>query len=147
MYGGVGPVLQPFSAESFPEDGLALRFWSFLRQVQNLSGAKGFKITDDAFCGGEDQKAYDDVLMDSVFGIVPKGSEHYSHRLTEVIAAGAVPVIINDDFLAPYALGDVDKWAVRVPEFTVGLMPAKLESMSNASICEMKRRGAGLMHF
>jgi len=94
----------------------------------------------DAF-GGEDPEGYHAVLRNSVFGLVPRGDEHYTFRLTEVLAAGAVPVLIDDDFVAPYGLDGLEGWAVRLWEDKVHEAPGILSRIDNASICAMKEMG------
>jgi len=97
--------------------------------------------------GGEDPEGYHGVLRNSVFGLVPRGDEHYTFRLTEVLAAGAVPVLIDDDFVAPYGLDGLEGWAVRLWEDEVHEAPGILSRLDNASICAMKRKGADIWGF
>lgn len=96
--------------------------------------------------GAEDPGGYERLLRDSVFAFVPRGDEHYTFRLTEVLAAGAVPVVIDDDYVAPFNRQDMDRWAIHLAESEVSVSPTMLELLSNETICSLKRNGSAIWH-
>lgn len=55
--------------------------------------------------------------MNSVFVLVPRGDERWTYRFSEVIGAGAIPVVIADGLSLPYEeIIDWNKAAIVVPE-------------------------------
>jgi len=36
------------------------------------------------------------------FGVVPRGDSLFTHRLMEVVSAGAIPVIVSDGWILPF---------------------------------------------
>ncbi|GKY93015.1 hypothetical protein MPSEU_000270000 [Mayamaea pseudoterrestris] len=45
---------------------------------------------------------FHEMLKKSTFGASPKGDNLYSYRFTEVLSAGAIPVVNSDDWLLPF---------------------------------------------
>lgn len=69
-----------------------------------------------------------DELLDSTFGLVPKGDERWSFRFLETVGAGAIPVIVADGLTLPFEnLVDWEQIVVRVPEADV----LKMESFKD----------------
>ncbi len=69
---------------------------------------------------------YNDVLARSKFVLCPRGMGTSSFRLFQTLAAGRVPVIISDDWVAP----DGPDWAgcsLRVEESQISTLPRFLE--------------------
>ena len=62
------------------------------------------------------------VMGCSKFVIAPRGHSVHSSRLLEAIAAGAVPVVVSDDWVLPFEhdLLDWTTMAIRIPEAHVG---------------------------
>ena len=74
---------------------------------------------------------YQSLLLNSVFGLVPAGANPMSYRLTEVLACGAIPVILSDFISLPFS--DVIHWptiAVIVPEAQLREISTKLRKIS-----------------
>lgn len=46
---------------------------------------------------------YDDIMRNSMFSGAPKGDCLWSYRFTEVMSAGAVPVVYDKDWLPPFS--------------------------------------------
>ncbi|MEY2420240.1 MAG: hypothetical protein QOI95_307 [Acidimicrobiaceae bacterium] len=67
-----------------------------------------------------------ELLFRSKFVICPRGHGVTSYRLVETLAAGRVPVIISDDWVAPSGI-DWDGCAIRVREDSLSTLPALLE--------------------
>ena len=65
---------------------------------------------------GETPWEFEDLLANTTFSLVVGGHSIFSPRLLEVLAAGAIPVIVADEWVLPYS--DVIDWeavAVQVP--------------------------------
>jgi hypothetical protein len=103
-------------------------------------------IHESAEFGDEDPLGYESLLRDSVFAYVPRGDEHYTFRLTEVLAAGAIPVVFDDDFVAPFNNDDMNTWAIQMPESYIPASPMMFDLMSNETICSLKRNGTAIWH-
>ena len=78
------------------------------------------------------QKAhYLETLLRSKFVLCPRGAGTGSIRLFETLAAGRVPVILSDDWVAP-AGPDWTACSLRVPEAEIAAIPARLEAAEAA---------------
>mmetsp|Transcript_15525 Transcript_15525/g.27577 ORF Transcript_15525/g.27577 Transcript_15525/m.27577 type:complete len:513 (+) Transcript_15525:561-2099(+) len=95
------------------------------------------------------------LLQQSLFGLVPRGHGVYSYRLTEVMLAGAVPVILSNGWVLPFSeFLEYDSFAIRLDEHTFGRDPPKelaslLDDISPDCITAMRRRArhVALTHF
>jgi hypothetical protein len=119
-----------------------------LRQsIFDLSGLPGtdkWHIFQTSGYGVQDtQMDYHEMLQRSTFAFAPRGDEHYTFRLTEILAAGAVPVIIDDDILPPYNV-PLSDWALRVPESNVPSVVEMINSAKKEDICRMQKNGMKL---
>jgi Exostosin family len=62
---------------------------------------------------------YTDLLKQSKFAAVPRGDNLYSYRFTEVLAAGAIPVLFaNPDWVLPFRT----ELAIGMPVSSVSMM-------------------------
>ena len=74
------------------------------------------------------QKAhYLETLLRSKFVLCPRGAGTGSIRLFETLAAGRVPVIISDDWVAP-AGPNWEACSLRMREADIGAIPARVEA-------------------
>ncbi len=81
-----------------------------------IEEARDFMFWDGHSPGYRDRRArYQDVLGRSRFVLCPRGRGTSSFRLYETLAAGRVPVIISDDWVAPPG-PDWDACCLRWPE-------------------------------
>ena len=62
---------------------------------------------------------YLDLLSRSRFGLVPRGGGLHSYRFVEVLAAGAIPVVLADDWVIPFV-------EVLRPDMYVWLPPCRV---------------------
>ncbi len=76
----------------------------------------------------EARSSYLDVVGRSKFVLSPRGAGTASIRLFETLAAGRVPVVISDDWVAPAGI-DWDACSVRVAEAEIEAVPARLEAL------------------
>jgi len=78
------------------------------------------------------------ILQKSQFGLAPRGDSHYSFRIAETLSAGAVPVIIDDEYTPPT---NFKNWAVQIPEKNISQIPEILKSFDQKDICRMQIHG------
>jgi hypothetical protein len=86
--------------------------------------------------------SYSDVLKQSVFAAAPAGDNRYSYRFTEVLAAGAIPVVHSDGWLLPFRPGAVN-WTeclLHLPEATANDTITILRAITPEQRCRMRRR-------
>lgn len=64
-----------------------------------------------------EQYTYSEVSLGSKFALIVEGFGYHSFRLTEMMAAGSIPVILVDHYVLPYSdLLDWENFSVRIPE-------------------------------
>lgn len=86
-------------------------------------------------------------LFWSHFALAPRGDALFSYRLTEIMAAGVVPVIVADDWaLAFDELIDWSRTSVVVRENDTASIPAMLAAFSVDAVCAMRRRAFRTFH-
>ncbi|KAG7364559.1 exostosin family protein [Nitzschia inconspicua] len=124
---------------------------------QVFGGARGsyfsFHDNQTVFVGPPDSKqiqesalkglAYETILMETVFGLAPRGDNKFSYRFAEVMAAGAIPVAHADDWLWPFRpeLVDWNECAVIMPEKDAGNVTLQiLKEMSLEERCQRRKR-------
>jgi len=110
-------------------------------QLRDMPGTEGFYIRETKGFHLESEMDYREMMRRSLFAYVPRGDEHYSFRLTEALAAGAVPIVIDDDFVPPYGMASISSWAIRIPENNVPSSVGIINSMPSEQICELVRNG------
>jgi hypothetical protein len=113
--------------------------------VEEVRGFRGWDATSDRF---EERKArFGAILARSRFVLCPRGNATSSVRLYETLAAGAVPVIIADDWVPP--LGpDWEAFSIRWPEGRVDGLVQMLEARdSEWSSMSIQARRAYDDHF
>jgi len=72
-----------------------------------------------------EKKSYIDDIRQSKFVLCPKGIASYSHRITETLALGKVPVVIADDWV-PFSIPEKD-YFVRIKESDLSNLVQMLE--------------------
>ena len=86
-------------------------------------------------------------LFWSHFALAPRGDALFSYRLTEIMAAGVVPVIVADDWaLAFDELIDWSRTSVVVRENDTASIPTMLAAFSVDAVCAMRRRAFRTFH-
>ncbi|MHB1467706.1 MAG: exostosin domain-containing protein [Solirubrobacteraceae bacterium] len=89
---------------------------------------RGFRFWDERSPGFERQRErFRDVLARSRFVLCPRGNGTSSVRLYESLAAGAVPVIVADDWLPP-AGPEWERFSISWPEGRIGGLTRMLEA-------------------
>ena len=111
--------------------------------VQDTSDYNFFGDTDSDI--DAQQQRYAEVLARSKFVLCPRGAGPASYRLFETLAAGRVPVIVSDEWVAPDG-PDWNACSLRVREADVLQIPALLEAnearyaqMARAARCEWEQ--------
>jgi hypothetical protein len=96
--------------------------------VEDTSAHDFFADTPPAHL--EAQRRYVDVVGRSKFVLCPHGAGTASIRLFEALAAGRVPVIISDDWVAPAGI-DWSACSVRLAENELEAVGERLETMES----------------
>lgn len=119
--------------------------WHFQRvvydhQIRHTPGAEQPEDLIDRAAGDH----FTQLLCDSTFALCPSGTGPNSIRLWEAIGAGAVPVILSDDYAPP---GDLALWqtaAVFCPETREALrdLPDQLAAIARDATGMAARRAA-----
>lgn len=92
----------------------------------------------DALAGKTD-KAYESLLDASVFSFVPRGDALFSYRLLEVMARGAIPVIVSDGWVLPFdRTVDWPSMSLSFHHEAVPRIPDILKTMSKAEVERMQ---------
>jgi len=81
------------------------------------------------------------LMTETRFALAPRGDNPQSIRLFEIICAGAVPVILANDWVLPFsedAGADYESFAVRVSEAKWKRLPQILRRYSDAQVCRMQ---------
>lgn len=87
-----------------------------------------------------DTHSYEELLLNSMFSLVPEGTAPHSYRLFEVMQAGSIPVIVSDDFVLP--LPDLIDWrqiSIHLPIAEIERLPALLRSLPAERVLWMQR--------
>mmetsp|Transcript_821 Transcript_821/g.2728 ORF Transcript_821/g.2728 Transcript_821/m.2728 type:complete len:953 (-) Transcript_821:2162-5020(-) len=97
------------------------------------------KLDEEAF----QAVTYTELLSSSKFSLIVEGFGYHSFRLTEVLAAGAIPVIVIDHYVLPYEeILDWSTFSVRVPEHLLLQVPDILRAIPPKVVAAMQRRAA-----
>mmetsp|Transcript_105943 Transcript_105943/g.341794 ORF Transcript_105943/g.341794 Transcript_105943/m.341794 type:complete len:459 (-) Transcript_105943:18-1394(-) len=107
-YGSGGPESQ---------DGTYCEVINWRWRLASLIGLKSVAI-------GGSYEAYEYLLGESRFCLVPKGLGYWTHRLFEVIRAGCIPVILSDHVVLPFqGVAGIDwtHFSVKWPEEQIGI--------------------------
>jgi hypothetical protein len=85
---------------------------------------------------------FEEMLADSKFGAAPRGDNTFSYRFTEVLSAGAIPVVHADGWVLPFRpeLVDWTECAVHIPENQVYRTLEILAEIDDATRCRMRKR-------
>lgn len=89
------------------------------------------------------QLSYRDVLQQSLFAATPRGDNRFSYRFTEVLSAGAIPVIHSDGWVLPFRRELIDwaeECAVIIPENQVASTIDILQNITTEERCRRRRR-------
>ena len=84
---------------------------------------------------------YMNLLRSALFAGSPRGDNLYSYRFSEILSAGAIPVVYADGWILPYT-SSVVNWndvAVLIPQGEVNRTLDILMSYDDDRICEMQR--------
>lgn len=87
------------------------------------------------------KQTYTHLMARSKFSLILEGFGYHSFRLTEVMAAGAIPVIAIDHYVLPFnTLLDWESFSIRVPEHQLLQLPEILRAIPMATIERMQKR-------
>ncbi|WP_338441501.1 exostosin family protein [Synechococcus elongatus IITB4] len=88
-----------------------------------------------------EQQIYTELMARSRFSAAPRGHDIFSYRLLEVMAAGAVPVVLADDWVLPFSeLLDWSEFSLQVAEEQCLALPQMLQAISAEQWQAMQQR-------
>jgi hypothetical protein len=148
------PMVRPAAGGAARERGILASFQGVdshpvRRVLAELSGAPRFvvRLVDsrerysgriDALAGKTDPE-YEELLDQSVFAFVARGDALFSYRLLEVMARGAVPIILSDGWVLPFdRLIDWQGAALRFHHDAVPQIPPLLEALAPEEIAGLQ---------
>ena len=85
---------------------------------------------------------YMNLLRSSRFAGAPRGDCLYSYRFSEVLSAGAIPVVYADGWILPYTK-DIVNWndvSLLLPQAEVNRTMDVLKSFNSDRLCEMQQK-------
>jgi hypothetical protein len=85
---------------------------------------------------------FEDMLVMSKFAAAPRGDNLFSYRFTEILSAGAIPVIHADGWVLPFRkeLVDWKECALHIPEADVSKTLEILAQIDHEKRCQMRKR-------
>lgn len=106
---------------------------------QSYWGALNY--ADDPKGLSAEQQIYTELMARSRFSAAPRGHDIFSYRLLEVMAAGAVPVVLADDWVLPFSeLLDWSEFSLQVAEEQCLGLPQILQAISAEQWQTMQQR-------
>ena len=88
---------------------------------------------------GKTDPDYEELLDRSVFAFVPRGDALFSYRLLEVMARGAIPIVLSDGWVLPFdRLIDWESVALRFHHDAVREIPPLLEAMAPEEVAGLQ---------
>ncbi len=130
------------------KDGVYAQFGfnHYRKNPNKLTNVWGGKVLESLPPENQAKDAYYQLLKDSLFVGAPRGDNLYSVRFSEILSAGAIPVVYSDGWVLPY-VQDVVDWselAVLVPERNVSQSMEILKSIPERKACRMQQ---GILDF
>ena len=85
---------------------------------------------------------YSEILSKSLFSAAPRGDDKYSYRFSEVLSAGAIPVVFADDWLWPFRpeLVDWSQCAIILPENSPHETMNVIKNITVEQRCRMRQK-------
>eukprot|EP00571_Detonula_confervacea_P008473 CAMPEP_0172313714 /NCGR_PEP_ID=MMETSP1058-20130122/20813_1 /TAXON_ID=83371 /ORGANISM="Detonula confervacea, Strain CCMP 353" /LENGTH=432 /DNA_ID=CAMNT_0013027417 /DNA_START=498 /DNA_END=1796 /DNA_ORIENTATION=- len=108
------------------------------QKLKAIHNGKDVLVT---YSGGIANETYSSVLYKSIFSGAPRGDNLFSYRFTEVLSAGAIPVVYADQWVLPFhqKLVDWGKCAVVIPEKNARQTVDILGQIDPAQRCRMRQ--------
>ncbi|KAL0488297.1 glucuronyl/N-acetylglucosaminyl transferase EXT1 [Acrasis kona] len=127
--------------------GTLYKKYNFRRNLAPLhDNVKNFIILEcrdleDVACNRDQSSLeFEYLLKNSKFGIAAKGVGLHSYRLAEAMAAGAIPIVVADDYVLPFE--EVLPWykfSIRVRENDVLNIPSRAADISEEQLSRMQK--------
>lgn len=86
-------------------------------------------------------ETYAELMLRTTFALCPRGNGLYSYRLVEAMAAGALPVVLANDYVPPFPdLLNISSFVLVVPEQQLSVVPDMLRRIPHHEIKVMRVR-------
>lgn len=104
--------------------------WSYGRGIRHAIEIYGRDDPHNYFVKDKHSQFYWNELLRTRFALCPPGWSSWSPRLFDAIVAGAIPVIISDDWVPPFSeLINYDDFSIRVPESKIDKLTEILKAI------------------
>jgi hypothetical protein len=86
--------------------------------------------------------SFGDLLAGSKFAACPRGDNRFSYRFTEILSAGAIPVVHSDGWVLPFReeLVDWKECALHIPEKNINVTVEIISQIDDKKRCQMRKR-------
>lgn len=101
-------------------------------KLEKLKEKEGYYISFDRI----DIETYCRILHESIFSLCPRGYGINSFRVTESLQYGSIPVIISDQFVLPYDLGNYDSFVCLIKSNHVENVDEILKSIPDEEVLD-----------
>ena len=100
---------------------------------------------DDDDCRDDEAEfgkhSYRELASDSKFALIVEGFGYATFRLTEMMSAGSIPVILIDHYVLPYDdILDWENFSIRIPEHKLEQVPDILRAIPAERVAAMHAR-------
>lgn len=98
-------------------------------------------VTDSAHLRQHTKYSYEQLMVQSKFVAAPRGDNPFSYRFTEALSAGAIPVLLSDEWVLPFRreLVHWDDCVITIPEKEVAYAATILAAMDDETRCQRRR--------
>jgi hypothetical protein len=104
--------------------------WAYGRGIRHAIEVYGREDPHNYFVKDKHGQFYWNELLRARFALCPPGWSSWSPRLFDAVLAGAIPVIISDDWIPPFSeLIDYNDFSIRVPESKIEKLTEILKSI------------------
>lgn len=108
----------------------------------NKAETEGKAVTAATSLTEENNDEYYLLLRQSIFAAVPRGDNLYSYRFSEVLSAGAIPIIYSDGWVMPFTKSVVD-WSevgIVIPQTEVDQTMDIINNIPDDVVCDKQKK-------
>lgn len=112
-------------------------------EESNRTNSMGQKVLNPLRGKSQEKNSFYKLMRQTRFVGTPRGDKLFSYRFSEVLSAGAIPVVYADDYVLPYTR-DVVHWddnslAIIIPQKKVNQTLDIIQNFTDRQICTMQQ--------